>query len=229
MNNSSTQLDFKNNGYCIVQSAISTELRDFVTQYALFDEMQDFTPEKAFVGIENAPCPETHSKYCDPAMESMLIYLQPVMEQAVGFALFPTYCYYRIYRNDDKMPPHIDRPACEISATVCLNFNYNPDNVWSIYLDGNRVDLLPGDLAIYRGCEVPHWREPFNRGQDTWQVQAFFHYVDVLGPNAEWKWDKRASLGALGTGPNADLLKEYKASNKSSIAVAEKSYIQYTK
>jgi hypothetical protein len=190
--------------------------------------MQNFTPEKAFVG-SGAPCPEAHSKYCDPAMESMLLYLHPVMEQAVGFSLFPTYCYYRIYRNDDKMPPHIDRPSCEISATVCLNFNYNVDNVWSIYLDGNQVDLLPGDLAIYRGCEVPHWREPFDRGQDAWQVQAFFHYVDVHGPNAEWKWDKRPSLGVMGSGPNIERLKEYNASTKPSNAMAEKSYIQYTK
>lgn len=218
---------FEKNKYTILRSAISTELRDFVTQYALFDEMQDFTPEKAFVG-GGAPCPEAHSKYCDPAMESMLLYLQPVMEQAVGFSLFPTYCYYRIYRNNDRMPPHVDRPSCEISATVCLNFNYDPDKVWSIYLDGNQVDLLPGDLAIYRGCEIPHWREPFNKGQDVWQVQAFFHYVDVHGPNAEWKWDKRPSLGVLGSGPNIERLQAWKASAKLSDAVAEKSYIKYT-
>jgi hypothetical protein len=219
---------FEKNKYLILRSAISQELRDFVTQYALFDEMQDLTPEKAIAG-SNAICPEAHSKYGDPAMESMLLLLHPIMEQAVGFSLFPTYCYYRVYRNNDGLPPHVDRPSCEISATVCLNFNYDPDKVWSIYLDGNQVDLLPGDLAIYRGCEIPHWRELFNRGQDAWQVQAFFHYVDVNGPNAEWKWDKRPSLGVMGTGPSLDLLKEYKASKKSGITVAEKSYIQYTK
>ena len=228
MNNLSTQLDFKNNGYCIVRSAISTELRDFVTQYALFDEMQDFTPEKSMMG-NGAQCAESHSKYCDPAMESMLVHLQPVLEQEVGFSLFPTYCYYRIYRNGDELTPHVDRPACEISATVCFNFNYDANNVWSIYIGGNQVDLFPGDLAIYRGCDVPHWRKPFDKGQDAWQLQAFFHYVDAHGPNAEWKWDKRASLGMLGTGPNIERLKEYKASTKLSDAVAEKSYIQYTK
>ena len=228
MNNLSTQLDFKNNGYCIVRSAISTELRDFVTQYALFDEMQDFTPEKSKMG-NGAQCAEAHSKYCDPAMESMLVHLQPVLEQEVGFSLFPTYCYYRIYRNGDELTPHVDRPACEISATVCFNFNYDANNVWSIYIGGNQVDLFPGDLAIYRGCDVPHWREPFDKGQDAWQVQAFFHYVDAHGPNAEWKWDKRASLGMLGTGPSLELLKEYKASTKPNEAVVGKSYIQFTK
>jgi hypothetical protein len=219
---------FEKNKYTIIRSAISTELRDFVTQYALFDEMQDFTPEKSLVGSK-APCPEAHSKYGDPAMESMLLHLHPVMEKAVGFSLFPTYCYYRIYRNNDKMPPHIDRTSCEISATLCLNFNYDPDKVWSIYLDGNQVDLLPGDMAIYRGCDVPHWREPFDRGQDAWQVQAFFHYVDVHGPNAEWKWDKRPSLGVLDTVSSLQLKEKHKESIKSSDAVAGKSYIQYTK
>ena len=37
-----TQLTFKEKGYCIVKDAVSTELRDFLTQYALFDEMQSF-------------------------------------------------------------------------------------------------------------------------------------------------------------------------------------------
>jgi hypothetical protein len=96
-------------------------------------------------------------------------------------------------------------------------------------MGGNQVDLLPGDLAIYRGCDVPHWREPFDKGQDAWQVQAFFHYVDEHGPNAEWKWDKRDSLGMLGSGPSLELLQEYKASTKPNDAAAEKSYITYTK
>jgi hypothetical protein len=38
--------NFNKNGYCVIKSAISEELRDFVTQYALFDEPQNFLPEK---------------------------------------------------------------------------------------------------------------------------------------------------------------------------------------
>ena len=57
---------FKENGYCIVKSAIDADLRDFVTQYALFDEMRNFeADEHQVVGA--------HSKYADPAMETLLL------------------------------------------------------------------------------------------------------------------------------------------------------------
>ncbi len=36
--------EFSKKGYCIVRSAISNELRDFVTQTLLFDEGQKFIP-----------------------------------------------------------------------------------------------------------------------------------------------------------------------------------------
>ena len=217
--------NFKNNRYLLIKSMVPSDICKIATKYALLQEEVDFTPEDD----EHAQVRGSHSRYSDLLMETLQFFLLPKMEKATGLSLFPTYTYYRIYRPGHELTRHKDRPSCEISATLCFNFNYDAGNVWSIYMGGNRVDLLPGDLAIYRGCDVPHWREPFDKGQDAWQVQAFFHYVDAHGPNAEWKWDKRASLGMLGTSPSLELLKEYKASTKPSDAVAEKSYIQYTK
>jgi hypothetical protein len=102
---------FKENGYCVVRSAISPELRDFVTQYALFDEMQDFAGDDQQV-------PDSHSKYADPAMESLLLLLHSTMEENTGLKLYPTYSYYRVYRNGDSLEHHTDRHSCEISATL---------------------------------------------------------------------------------------------------------------
>ena len=38
--------------------------------------------------------------------------------------------------------------------------------------------LAPGDMLIYRGADVPHWREPFT---GEYRVQTFLHYVDAHG------------------------------------------------
>jgi PKHD-type hydroxylase len=46
---------------------------------------------------------------------------------------------------------------------------------------------------MYRGMDKWHWREPYFEGK--WQAQVFLHYVDQNGPHAEWKYDKRESLG----------------------------------
>lgn len=182
---------FKENGYCIIRSAISDELRDIITQYSLFDEMQDYSADKnQVIGA--------HSKYADPAMESMLLHLHSVMEANTGLTLHPTYSFYRVYRNGDELIPHRDRPSCEISATLCFNYSYNDEKYqWPMYINDHNTaaDLRPGDMLIYRGYDLTHWREKFNPPEDCWHVQGFFHYVDVNGPYADYKNDKRDTIG----------------------------------
>ena len=58
------------------------------------------------------------------------------------------------------------------------------------------VAQQPGDLIIYRGCEVEHWRDKFDANYGSYQVQAFFHYIDKNGPYyPKFKFDGRPSLG----------------------------------
>ena len=183
--------DFIKNGYTLVKNAINPELRDVITQYALFDEMQDFNPDGEQV-------PAAHSKYGDPAMEALLLHLHPLMEKETGLKLYPTYSFYRVYRNGDILAPHKDRPSCEISATLCLNYSYDPEYYdWPIIMDGHRFYLQPGSLVIYRGVDLEHSREEFIPPNEDWHVQAFFHYVNVDGPYSEHKFDKRESIGTI--------------------------------
>jgi hypothetical protein len=182
---------FKINGYCKIESVLSVELRDFITQYALFDEMQDYNPDGKQVT-------DAHSKYADPAMESFLLLLQSKMEEYTGLELYPTYSFYRVYRSGDELDEHVDRPSCEISTTVCFNYSYDSSYQWPIFMEDNEINLEPGDMVIYRGCDLPHYRKKFDPPDvDDWQVQGFFHYVDVNGPNYKFKYDERNSIGEL--------------------------------
>jgi hypothetical protein len=189
--------DFTNNGYTLIKNALNSELRDVVTQYALFDEMQDFTPDGNQV-------PRAHSKYADPAMEAMLLHLHPLMEKSTGLSLYPTYSFYRVYRKGDILYPHTDRPSCEISTTVCFNYSYdNSKYVWPIIMGGNRISMSPGDIVIYRGIDLEHSREEFiPPNEDDWHVQAFLHYVDINGPYSDFKFDRRSSVGTINTIPS---------------------------
>jgi len=199
---------FKENGYCIIRSAISNELRDIITQYALFDEMQDYSADKnQVIGA--------HSKYADPAMESMLLHLHSIMEANTGLTLHPTYSFYRVYRSGDELKAHRDRPSCEISATLCFNYSYNDATYqWPMYINDHNTaaDLRPGDMLIYRGYDLTHWREKFNPPEDSWHVQGFFHYVDVNGPYADYKNDGRGTIGE----------------SRTKKATPDKSYITFT-
>lgn len=183
--------EFNEKGYTLIKNALNPELRDVITQYALFDEMQDFTPDGHQV-------PAAHSKYADPAMEAMLLHLLPLMERETGLSLYPTYSFYRVYRNGDVLHPHTDRPSCEISTTVCFNYSYDDSQyTWPIIMDGNKVDMKPGDIVVYRGVDLEHSRDEFTPPGDDWHVQAFLHYVDINGPFENFKFDQRESLGIL--------------------------------
>ena len=64
---------------------------------------------------------------------------------------------------------------------------------WSIYVEGTKVDLNVGDMLIYSGCELEHWREPF---EGNVCVQTFLHYNNANGQYAHTnRFDKRPMLG----------------------------------
>ena len=198
-------MSFKKNKYTVLKSAISPELAEFVYQYFLnkrnvarflFDQKY-LSPFTEYYGVWNdEQVPNTYSHYSDMAMETLLQTLNPKMESETGLKLYPTYSYARIYKKGDILARHKDRYSCEVSTT--LNLGGEP---WPIYLDptgktgqaGVKVELEQGDMLIYSGCDLEHWREPFE-GKDC--AQVFLHYNNVKGKNAkENKFDKRPMLG----------------------------------
>jgi len=180
---------FKKNKYVFVKNIVSEELIKFISQYALFDEIQDFKTDGGQV-------PNAHAKYGDSAMETLLLKMLPVIEENTGLELFPTYSFYRVYRTGDILEPHTDRESCEISATVCLDYNYDQSKyTWPIVIDGKKINMEPGDIVIYKGIVGEHSRELFSPPEENFHIQSFIHYVDKNGPFSEYKFDKRFGIG----------------------------------
>ena len=198
-------MSFKKNKYQVIKGAVSKELADFCYQYFLnkravaehlFKEkyISQFTE---YFGVWNdQQVPETYSHYADIVMETLLQKVKPIMEKESGVKLIETYSYARIYKKGDELKRHKDRYSCEISTTMYLG-----GDEWSIFLepsgekgkDGVEVKLETGDMLMYRGCELEHWREPF-KGENCGQV--FLHYNDASSENAEKnKFDTKPLLG----------------------------------
>ena len=175
-------------------------------------------PSNPFIGGEDLQVPGCFSKYADWAMETLLQYMRPIMKEKTGMDLVPTYSYTRLYEKGSVLKRHKDRPSCEVSTTMHLG-----GTEWPIYLDptggdfvigkrnnvdgsysepirlkpgapkGVRIDLKVGDMLIYSGCELEHWREPL---QGTVCSQVFLHYNHANGPFAQTNlFDKRPMLG----------------------------------
>jgi hypothetical protein len=139
--------------------------------------------------------PDAWSAHGDLFMDGLLQDTLPLAEEVTQAKLFPTYSYFRIYKNGDVLVKHKDRPSCEISLSLCLG--YEAEMPWALWIEGPlgvaSIELQPGDALLYRGIECSHWREPMV-GERA--VQVFLHYVDQNGPYAEWKFDKRPSLSS---------------------------------
>ena len=210
---------FKKNKYTIIKQAISKDLATFIANYfrmqkQVYDTCKAaryFSPFENILGYYEEPnvqIPNTYSQYANMAMETLLLKCQPDMEKATGLKLYPAYTYARIYKKGDELKRHKDRFSCEISTTM----NLGGDD-WPIYLEPNsklggviegfgyvskntkgvRVDLKPGDMLVYRGCELEHWREKF-KGKEC--VQVFLHYNNRKTPGAKDNmFDKRPHLG----------------------------------
>ena len=225
-------MSFKKNKYSVLKGAISKELADFVYKYflnkrnvarVLFDSRY-ISPFTEYWGIWNDhQVPNTYSHYADIAMETLLQQVKPVMEKHTGLKLSETYSYARIYKKGDILARHKDRYSCEISTT--LNLGGDP---WPIYLDptnaeipdlskgpyqvignaGVKIDLEPGDMLIYSGCELEHWREEF-QGKDC--AQVFLHYNKANSKTAKQNFlDTRPLLGLPGWFKGSKLTKSKK-------------------
>jgi hypothetical protein len=129
------------------------------------------------------------SIYGDPIMESLMLNKKTLMEKLTGKNLLATYSFWRMYTKFAPLHVHRDRESCEISVTVHIG---GDGTSWPIFVDNNPIETKPGDAVIYLGCELEHYREPF---QGDWQSQVFLHYVDKDGINKEHERDKRLYWG----------------------------------
>ena len=135
---------------------------------------------------------KARDEYSPAVGEMLLRHCQPTFEDAIGRPLLSSFAYWRIYEHGAELKRHVDRPGCEISATMPIASDPN-DSDWPIMCKdklGNEaaIHLKPGSALLYQGHEVEHWREPFT-GKAHFQM--CFHYVLEGGQYTELNFDGR--------------------------------------
>ena len=168
----------------------------------MFDEKYISQFTEYFGGWNDDQIPETYSHYSDIVMETLLQKVKPIMEKESSLNLIETYSYARIYKKGDELIRHKDRYSCEISTTM----NLGGDD-WPIFLEPDiKVNLSQGDMLMYRGCDLEHWREEF-KGKNCGQV--FLHYNKSSSKTAKENYlDKRPLLGVPAWFKNTKLIKK---------------------
>ena len=195
---------FKKLGYVLIKNAIPLEIVDFLYSYFLLKkEVAKIFVKTKYISLNSpewgtlngdAQIPDAvYAMYGDIAMDLLLSKIKPTLEKIIDIKLYPTYSYGRIYKTGNELFPHVDRYSCDISGTVFLG-----GNRWPIYLLSKEkkeieVNLELGDILIYKGDKLKHWRKKFT-GEHC--VQVFLHYNNQKTKKAKENiYDGRPRLG----------------------------------
>jgi len=150
----------------------------------------------------NRPAIELYGNRYTP-MAFFLWGLTPTMRQITGRDLLPTYDYLRIYREGDICKVHYDRPSCEHSLSLTLD--YSDGAPWPLEVGSDRAEpssmvetdfgeeaftsipMKIGDAVLYRGVHHRHGR--LRPNPNAWSVHLFLHWVDRNGAYADFAFD----------------------------------------
>lgn len=197
-------ISFNKSNYVVIKKAISKELAVFCYNYfklkrQTFNLLSNSNLKDQVLiydiwgTYKDTQVQNTYSCYSDIAMETLLLKCQPDMEKTTGLKLYPSYSYARLYKKGDELKRHKDRLSCEISTTLFLG-----GDEWPIFLEpsgkknkkGVKINLKIGDMLIYKGCKLEHWREIFEGNECA---QVFLHYNTKK--NSKNLFDTRPHLG----------------------------------
>jgi hypothetical protein len=224
--NNSIKKHFVEKNYVVIRNALDLNLANISYNYLKMKAYQasykknhlEKLYDKEWDGnFIDRQAPKAFSIYGDPLMESILVSLKPLMEDVTQKQLFLNYAYTRLYVTNNDLKIHKDRESCEISTSICLGYdisnqkdnNYN----WPFCLVDPitkaevSVNLNPGDMLIYNGVKLEHYRNKFLGNN---HAQLFLHYNDMNG-NFRIQYDERSRLGIPKNVKTYDKIKlEYK-------------------
>ncbi len=212
---------FEENGWVKIDKFLTEDMINLLYHHvqleaarlSYMEEIKNGTDENIIIDerihgtFTDTQAPGDFSKYGDPIFDTLLSVSLEKMQELTGKKLIPTYSYHRLYTTGTELKRHKDRPSCEISTTICLGYdvsnvdaNTYPDWDWPMFVgpktgekgtDGLPIHMKPGDMLIYRGDQVEHWREPFMGNN---HAQLFLHYNEKDG-DYNIMFDGRPLLG----------------------------------
>jgi hypothetical protein len=112
-----------------------------------------------------------------------------LMCKIIGEPVRPTFTFFASYRPGAILPPHRDREECEFSISLLLDFVPEPDDLcpWPIFVESPPrsgrsipVHLGIGDLLLYRGRELRHYRDAFQNGEASTNWLFFYEPTNSM-------------------------------------------------
>lgn len=170
--------------------------------------------------------------YCTPWGVALHRWIHDALDNKIDLDLGETYSYTRRYERGAYLTSHTDRPSCEVSATLCLDYKSDDGSPWKIWLQNDQdyidfhnnkqlveetqgipprrrekakcVSLEVGDLLLYQGPNIPHWRDTF---VGDYSYHIFVHFFNRQSNMLHLPWGKQEDMqGMVGAVPPNSVL-----------------------
>jgi len=173
--------------------SIENDEQSFNAHFRAEDELTHSTPE--------AQRKKSHGAYNFPPAVGLHTWLKNKLNGVLDINIQETYSYSRKYYRGASLTAHTDRPSCEISCTFPLAYNTDDNTPWKIWLNnegnwincqnssgqefikshtqdvhrGTALELDIGDVLLYQGPNIPHWR---NTLVGDYSYHMFIHFFN---------------------------------------------------
>jgi hypothetical protein len=195
--------DYRSDGYALVRGLVPQAVAAAMMQIVERAVSGGKATNGNLSEIIDRPVIEIYGNALEP-LKTFLWGLTPAMEAIAGRPLIPTYDYFRIYFEGNTLRIHRDRPACEHSLSLTLDYSdgvpwplevgkqgvAGPADIVADDFGDEPSDALAmevGDAVAYRGVEYRHGRTTPN--PNGWSAHLFLHWVDPEGPHAAQAFD----------------------------------------
>jgi len=191
---------FKENGWLRIKNFVDEKTADFLYHHIKNNAkrllhieqqtrvgMSNDEVEQYYGSFGDSQIPKCYSNYGNSTFDDLCDWGTSYVSYLTGINLVPTYSYHRLYTHNAELTRHKDRGSCEISTTLYLGSdisNLEDKNykwpMWVLDKKDNKfpIDLDVGDMIVYRGCDLWHWREKF---EGVNHAQVFLHYNEKDG------------------------------------------------
>jgi hypothetical protein len=137
---------------------------------------------QGFLRAGDAQVPLRHVLHDESVTSFLHRQLPPFVSALVGCQVRPSYCYLAEYMPGAVLKRHVDRPQCEFTISLLVDFSPRPEGrcSWPLWLSPTGkerigIRLAIGDAVIYKGREISHWRHALAAGKRS--ISIFFHFV----------------------------------------------------
>jgi hypothetical protein len=169
---------FREHGYAVLRNIIPALQMPAVQSF--YREFED----QGFMTLGDEFIPLRFVSALEPFASTIHRDLTTLTSRLASQDVKPAYCYASSYLGGADLPPHRDRPQCEFSFSVQVDYRPAPtDGIspWPLCLSIDRnekaIHLGPGDCLAYKGCEVTHSRPRLPEGHRS--TSLFLHYVPL--------------------------------------------------